>query len=67
MPGEPPDPLAIATKLRDIRTALDEQRVRIADLVNANPSNTDYRVAYARATIAMSEIDGAIVVLDLLR
>jgi len=56
---EPPDPLTIAAKLRDIYTSLDAQRQACSDLVNAYPTNAAYADAYRQASAACTATKAA--------
>lgn len=59
MPIEPPDPLALAKLLRDLRDQTDAVRLRIADLVTAKPDVPAYRDAYSHASAAKASLNVA--------
>ena len=59
MPIEPPDPLNIAKRLRDLRDQTAEARLKIAALVDAKPDVPAYRDAYGHASAAETALAAA--------
>ena len=64
MPIEPPDPLNIAKRLRDIREQTKAVREDIAVLVAANTANQAAVDAHGSASDAMTALDAAADALD---
>ena len=64
MPIEPPDPLNIAKRLRDLRERTKAVREDIATLIAANTANQAAVNAHGSASDAMAALDAAADSLD---
>ena len=59
MPIEPPDPLTLAKRLRDLRAQTKAVREDIATLIAANTANQPAVDAHGSASDAMTALDDA--------
>lgn len=64
MPLEPPDPLTVAAKLRDLLPDLTARRDDCAALVNSRPGYAPFEEAYRQASAAVTAVNAAADALD---